>query len=54
MTLDVAVVGPDGVTVARTWALNEVVVQNDTHRGVLELVTGSTGGRSRRSVPTAS
>ncbi|HNP59044.1 MAG TPA: NAD kinase [Gordonia sp. (in: high G+C Gram-positive bacteria)] len=39
MTLDVAVVGPDGVTVARTWALNEVVVQNDTHRGVLELVT---------------
>ncbi|WP_290705278.1 MULTISPECIES: NAD kinase [Gordonia] len=39
MTLDVTVIGPDGATLARTWALNEVVVQNDAHRGVLELIT---------------
>lgn len=39
MTLDITVVGPDGATLERAWALNEVVVQNDTHRGVLELIT---------------
>ncbi|GED97745.1 NAD kinase [Gordonia crocea] len=39
MTLDVTIIGPDGTTIGRTWALNEVVVQNDQHRGVLELIT---------------
>nr|WP_212763571.1 NAD kinase [Gordonia araii] len=39
MTLDVTVVGVDGATLERSWALNEVVVQNDEHRGVLELIT---------------
>ncbi|QKT07161.1 NAD kinase [Gordonia sp. X0973] len=39
MTLDVTVVGADGAILLHSWALNEVVVQNDTHRGVLELVT---------------
>ncbi|MFT3899893.1 MAG: NAD kinase [Gordonia sp. (in: high G+C Gram-positive bacteria)] len=39
MTLDVTLVGADGTTILHTWALNEVVVQNDSHRGVLEVVT---------------
>ncbi len=39
MTLAIAIIGPDGAVLERTWALNEVVVQNDAHRGVLELVT---------------
>ena len=39
MTLDVTIIGADGTTLGRSWALNEVVVQNDAHRGVLELIT---------------
>lgn len=40
MVLDVAVTDPgDVVPRARTWALNEVVIQNRSHNGVLELVT---------------
>ncbi|MCF8587634.1 NAD kinase [Gordonia sp. HY285] len=40
MVLDVAVTDPGDVEPrARTWALNEVVIQNRSHNGVLELVT---------------
>jgi len=38
MTLDLAIRGSDTV-VARSWALNEVAVQNSSHQGVLEMVT---------------
>ncbi|MCF8603973.1 NAD kinase [Gordonia sp. HY442] len=40
MVLDVTVTDPgDTKPRARTWALNEVVIQNRSHNGVLELVT---------------
>ncbi|NMO05283.1 NAD kinase [Gordonia sp. TBRC 11910] len=42
MTLDVAVINPSAsadTAVVRTWALNEVAIQNRTNQGVLELLT---------------
>ncbi|MFW0790866.1 NAD kinase [Gordonia sp. CPCC 205333] len=41
MTLDVAVINPaqSDEPVVRTWALNEVAIQNQTNQGVLELLT---------------
>ena len=40
MVLDVAVLDADGKTeLGRSWALNEVAIQNRTHNGVLELIT---------------
>lgn len=42
MTLDVTVRDPrgvDGPTLTRTWALNEVAIQNRSSQGVLELLT---------------
>lgn len=40
MVLDVSVTDPgDDEPRGRTWALNEAVIQNTTHNGVLELVT---------------
>nr|WP_040518782.1 NAD kinase [Gordonia neofelifaecis] len=40
MVLDVAIIDPgDDRPRARDWVLNEVVIQNTTHNGVLELVT---------------
>ena len=39
MVLDVAVTSQDGERLGRTWAVNEVAIQNRSHNGVLELVT---------------